>query len=66
MPHLKYPPGIITAWERSKDRTHTTLIQHSLNEALKQRGGVLAGDADADDGTGTGTGGGGGRYLRGQ
>lgn len=39
MPHLKYPPGIITASKESKDRAETTLIQRSLNEALKQDGG---------------------------
>lgn len=26
MPHLKYPPGIITALKGSKDRAQTTLI----------------------------------------
>lgn len=50
MPHLKYPPGIITAWERSKDITHTALIQHSLNEALKQRAGEAVGEEGVSDG----------------
>lgn len=36
VPHLKYPPGIITTQKRSKDGRETTLIQHQIKPTSKR------------------------------